>query len=74
MTEVIILTIRSDNHNRLHKFLVADIGEDDFILGYLFFEATNPKINWLTGTLNQSIGLFDQKAWDKLHGGWCKAI
>ena len=73
MTEVIILTIRSNNHNRSHKFLVADIGEDDFILGYLF-EATNPKINWLTGTLNQPIGLFDQKAWDKLHKGWCKAI
>jgi hypothetical protein len=73
VTEIVILTIRSGGYNRSHKFLVADIGEDDFILGYPFFEATNPNIDWSTGTLNRPVGLFDQKAWAKLHGGWCKA-
>jgi hypothetical protein len=28
---------------------VADISEDDIILGYPFFEAVNPQINWPTG-------------------------
>ena len=46
ITEIVILTIQSNSHNWSHKFLVADIREDDFILGYPFFEATNPNI-WL---------------------------
>jgi hypothetical protein len=73
VTEIIVLTIQSGGYNRSHKFLVADIGEDDFILGYPFFEATNPNIDWSAGTLNRPVGLFDQKTWAKLHEGWCKA-
>ena len=74
VTEIIVLTIRSGGYNQSHKFLVIDNGEDDFILGYPFFKATNPNINWSARTLDRPIGLFDQKAWAKLHGGWCKAI
>jgi hypothetical protein len=40
---------------------MANIGEDNFILGYPFFEATNPKVNWSTETLNRPIRLFDQR-------------
>ena len=62
VTEIVILTIQSDSHNWSHKFLVADIGEDDFILEYPFFEATNPNIDWLAETLNRPVRLFGQKA------------
>jgi hypothetical protein len=32
-----------------HLFFVTDIGKDDVILGYPFFEAATPHINWKTG-------------------------
>ena len=73
VTEIVVLTIWSDSYNWSHKFSVADIGEDDFILGYPFFKATNSNIDWSAETLNRSVGLFNQKAWAKLYGGWCKA-
>jgi len=31
---------------------VVDIGEDDIILEYLFFEAANPMIDWPTGKVH----------------------
>jgi hypothetical protein len=34
---------------------VANIGEDDIILGYPFLKATNPKISWKEGTLEGTI-------------------
>jgi hypothetical protein len=40
------LSIHHERYNEEHRFLVADIGEDDIILGYPFFEATNPLIDW----------------------------
>jgi hypothetical protein len=41
----------------LYQFLVADIGEDDIILGYLFFKGANPQINWSAGTIKGNISL-----------------
>jgi hypothetical protein len=41
-----------------HLFLVADIGEDDLILGYPFLENFRPIIDWAKGKLKGSI-----KAW-----------
>jgi hypothetical protein len=41
----------------LHQFLVVDIGEDNLILGYPFFEAANPVIDWKEGTLPEPITL-----------------
>ena len=34
---------------------MADIGEDDFILGYPFFEAGDPRINWTKGLLRGTV-------------------
>ncbi len=34
-----------ESHCQTHHFLIADIGEDDIILGYPFFEAANPMID-----------------------------
>jgi hypothetical protein len=44
-------------HTVLYQFLVADIGEDDIILGYPFFEGANPQINWSTGSIKGNISL-----------------
>ena len=34
-----------------HVFFVADIGPDDFIFGYPFLEANEPKVDWLNATV-----------------------
>jgi hypothetical protein len=41
----------------LYQFLVADIGEDNIILGYPFFEEANPQINWSVGSIKGNISL-----------------
>ncbi len=51
-----------------HKFLIADIGEDDIILGYPFFEGTNPDINWTNGTMEGTVelkGMTEDGCWIK---------
>jgi hypothetical protein len=35
----------------MHKFLVTNIGGDNLILGYSYFKATNPYIDWQAGKL-----------------------
>ena len=37
------------------RFYLADMGEDQVILGYPWFVATNPKPNWAEGTLDATI-------------------
>jgi aspartyl protease len=49
------LSIRHEDYNKKHRFLVADIGEDDIILGYPFLEATNPLIDWPMGRMHGTI-------------------
>jgi len=51
-----------------HKFLIADIGEDDIILGYPFFKGTNPNINWTKGTMEGIVelkGTTENSSWIK---------
>ncbi len=45
-----------------HKFLIADIGEDNIILGYPFFEGTNPNINWTNRIMK---GMTEDSSWIK---------
>jgi len=52
--------------NIWHRFLVADIGEDDLILGYPFFEAANPVINWIKGTIKGGVALISYMDWNAL--------
>jgi hypothetical protein len=70
VTEVVALMIRGENHFKAHQFLVANIGEDDLILGYPFFEAMNPSIDWPTGVVMRPIALFNHEEWVKLVPGW----
>jgi reverse transcriptase-like protein len=49
------LLIHHENYDEEYRFLVADIGEDDIILGYPFFEAANPLINWPVGRMRGTV-------------------
>jgi aspartyl protease len=55
VTDEVRLSIHHEDYNKEHRFLVADIGEDDIILGYPFFEAANPLIDWPTGRMRGMI-------------------
>ena len=46
------LTVNNNGEKALHAFYVADIGQDDFILGYPFLEASNPDIDWRRGQID----------------------
>jgi predicted DNA-binding protein YlxM (UPF0122 family) len=60
----------------LYQFLVADIGEDDIILGYLFFEGANPQIDWSMGNIKGNISLKgtaildEQTTWATMFPEW----
>jgi hypothetical protein len=51
----VTLMIDCGGRRSTHQFLVADIGTDELILGYPFFEATDPKINWAEGSLDETV-------------------
>jgi len=40
-----------------HVFFIADIGPDDFILGYPFLEASAPIVNWADAKLEDTTTL-----------------
>ena len=50
--EAVDLTVNNNGEQALHAFYVADIGQDDFILGYPFLEASNPDIDWCNGRID----------------------
>ena len=50
--EAVDLTVNNNREQALHAFYVADIGQDDFILGYPFLEASNPDIDWWNGRID----------------------
>ena len=53
--QTVALMIQHKGQATLHKFLVADIREDNIILGYPFLEAANPTINWMSGELTGEV-------------------
>ena len=57
ITEKVEFLVLHNDGARMHKFLVADIGEDDLILGYPFLEAADPKINWTKGEMSGHVVL-----------------
>jgi hypothetical protein len=62
VTEGVNLIVKHNGRPQKHLFYVANIGEDDLILGYPFLEATNPEINWTEGTLKGTIILLTAKS------------
>ncbi len=57
VTKEVEFQLFHESHCQTHHFLIADIGEDDIILGYPFFEATNPMIDWSTGKAHGALVL-----------------
>ena len=49
--EAVNLLVNNNGNKASHTFFVANIGQDDFILGYPFFEATNPNVDWSGGRI-----------------------
>jgi len=64
--EEVLLMIQYRDTITKHRFLLADIGEDNLILGYPFFEAGNPNINWTDGTIDQNVTLSALEEWEEL--------
>jgi hypothetical protein len=46
ITEAVRLDVNHYGKKSTHNFFVADIGTDDFLLGYPFFEASQPEVDW----------------------------
>jgi len=49
--EAVDLLVNNNGQEASHSFFVANIGRDDFILGYPFFEASNPNVDWSGGRI-----------------------
>jgi hypothetical protein len=49
------MRIHHEDHDETHRLLIADIREDDIILGYPFFEAANPLIDWPMGRMHGEV-------------------
>ena len=68
VTHMTMFKVRYQGKETCHKFLIADIGEDDIILGYPFFEGTNPNIDWTKGTIDGMVelkGMIEDSSWIK---------
>jgi hypothetical protein len=62
VTKGVILVVKYNGRPQKHLFYVANIGEDDLILGYPFLEAANPEISWTKGTVDGTIILLTTKS------------
>jgi len=49
--EAVDLLVNNNGQKAIHAFFVANIGHNDFILGYPFFEASNPNVDWSGGRI-----------------------
>jgi hypothetical protein len=54
---VVSLCINFGQTSQVHNFLVADLGPDRIILGYPFFENTDPSVDWHGGMLPRIVQL-----------------
>ena len=44
--EAVDLLVNNNGKSATHAFFVANIRQDDYILGYPFFEAATPNVDW----------------------------
>jgi hypothetical protein len=51
----VCLMVKYQGKPQEHLFFVTNIGEDNVILGYPFFEAATPYINWKMGELTGEV-------------------
>ena len=69
--EAIDLLVNNNGQKATHAFFVANIGRDDFILGYPFFEASNPNVDWSGGRIEgfTTISSINADTWRPLPKG-----
>ncbi len=68
VTHTMTFKINYQGKETCHKFLIADFREDNVILGYPFFEGTNPDINWTNRTMKGTVelkGMTENSSWIK---------
>jgi aspartyl protease len=70
VTKEVQIKIHHKDYDETHRLLVTDIGEDDIILGYPFFEATNPLIDWPMGRMHGTITMTEIQPPAKSHPSW----
>jgi hypothetical protein len=56
------MTIRYHGKKSRHNFFLANIGVDDVILGYPFFEDLLPDIDWRMGVIAGDVSLETEDA------------
>ena len=63
--EAVDLLVNNNGKSATHAFFVANIGQDDYILGYPFFKVLTPNVDWhgahIEGTT--SISTIDASTW-----------
>ena len=62
ITHGVIFDIKYNGVPKKHMFYIADIGVDNLILGYPFFEAAEPRIDWKNGRMDGITVLAAQSA------------
>jgi hypothetical protein len=63
--EGVILVIKYNGKPQKHLFYVANIGEDNIILGYPFLKAANPEINWKEGEVKGTVILLSTQSYQE---------
>ena len=65
ITKAINLITNHQGMKTIHVFFVADIGPDEFILGYPFLKACAPIVNWIDATLadTTTLSTLDTDQW-----------
>jgi len=63
--EAVDLLVDNNSQKASHAFFVTNIGQDDFILGYPFFEVSNPNVDWSGGRIEgfTTISSIDAATW-----------
>ena len=69
--EAVDLLVNNNGNKARHAFFIANIGRDDFILGYPFFEASNPNVDWSSGRIKgfTTISSDNADTWQPLRRG-----
>jgi hypothetical protein len=74
VTREVRMQVFHESHDRIHRFLVADIGEDNIILGYPFFEVANPMVNWPTGKVHELLTMAKIQPPSKNCPSWARQV
>jgi hypothetical protein len=74
VTKEVWMRICHEDHDETHRFLIADIREDDIILGYPFFKAANLLIDWPVSRMRGTVTMTEVRPPSKNHPPWINQI